>query len=138
MNWSDIPWNPSQRTLRQFAALWMIFFAALACSHGFLRGHAALAAVFAVLAVTIGPLGLVRPQAIRPIFVGLTVATFPIGWVVSLLVLAGLFYGVFTPIGLVFRLIGRDPLQRQSRPHSDSYWVPKVVQIDPQSYFRTF
>ena len=44
------------------------------------------------------------------------VLAFPIGWTVSQVILAVMFYGLFTPIGLVFRLIGRDPLQ----PHASA------------------
>ena len=43
------------------------------------------------------------------------VLAFPIGWTVSQVILLLMFYGLFTPIGLVFRLIGRDPLQRARR-----------------------
>ena len=51
----------------------------------------------------------------RLIYVGWMVLAFPIGWTVSQVMLALMFFGLFTPIGLVFRLIGRDPLQR-TRP----------------------
>ena len=46
------------------------------------------------------------------------VLAFPIGWTVSQVMLALMFFGLFTPIGLVFRLIGRDPLQPHP-PHPD-------------------
>ena len=44
------------------------------------------------------------------------VLAFPIGWTVSQVMLAMMFFGLFTPIGLVFRLIGRDPLHRARPP----------------------
>ena len=49
-----------------------------------------------------------------------------------------MFYGLFTPIGLVFRLIGRDPLQRARRPGSESYWTPKPAPADLRRYFKQF
>ncbi len=138
MQWSDIPLAPPNRTLRQFAVLWIVFFAGLACWHGFFQDHQALAIAFAVLALTIGPLGLVKPQAIRWIFVGSMVVTFPIGWVVSRLVLACLFYGIFTPVGLAFRLMGRDALHRRPRPEEPTYWTAKPAATGPKSYLRQF
>jgi hypothetical protein len=138
MQWSDIPLVPSNRVLRQFAVLWIVFFAGLACWHGFLRNHQALAIAFAVLAFTVGPLGLMKPQAIRWMFVGSMVVTFPIGWVVSRLVLACLFYGIFTPVGLVFRLMGRDALHRRHRPDEPTYWTAKPAAAGPKSYLRQF
>ena len=30
MQWSDIPFDPSRKTLRQFAGLWLVFFGGMA------------------------------------------------------------------------------------------------------------
>src|SRR6516225_6231497 len=116
MRWSDIQLDPSRATLRQFAGLWLLFFAALALWESLVRGRMGWAAVFALLAATIGPLGLTRPTWIRFIFVGWMVLAFPIGWTASQIILAALFFGLFAPIGLVFRVIGRDALRRSRHP----------------------
>ena len=42
--------------------------------------------------------------------------------VVSPVILAGLYFGLFTPMGWFMRLIGKAPLQEQDTA-SDSYWV---------------
>jgi hypothetical protein len=138
MRWSDIPFDPSRATLRQFAGLWLVFFGGLALWQGLVRGQTGLATLCAVLALTIGPLGLIRPGWIRPIYVGWMILAFPIGWSVSQVMLALMFYGLFTPIGLVFRLLGRDPLHRTRRPGVESYWTPKPAPAGPKSYFRQF
>ena len=138
MQWSDIPLAPPNRILCQFAALWIVLLTGLACWHGFFRDRHVLAIALAVLAFTVGPLGLLKPQAIRWIFVGLMVVTFPIGWVVSRFVLACLFYGIFTPVGLVFRLMGRDALLRRHRPDVPTYWSAKLAAASPKSYLRQF
>src|SRR5690242_2917146 len=136
MRWSDISFT--ERTLRQFAALWIVFFLALAAWHGWWRGHASIGIALAVLAVTIGPLGLLRPAWIKPIYAIWMIAVFPIGWLVSLLVLAILYYGVFTPLAFVFRLIGRDTLQRLERPDAATYWRPKSEVQDAGRYLRQY
>jgi hypothetical protein len=138
MRWSDIPFDPPRATLRQFAGLWLIFFGGLALWEGWVRSHTGLALLWAVLALTIGPMGLLRPGWIRPIYVGWMVLAFPIGWTVSQVMLVLMFYGLFTPIGLVFRLLGRDPLHRARRPGVESYWIPKPAPAGPRSYFRQF
>ena len=69
-------------------------------------------------------------RLLRPIYVGWMVLAFPIGWTVSQVILAVMFFGLFTPIGLVFRLIGRDPLHRARRPGVESYWTPKPTPAD--------
>ncbi|OAI45124.1 hypothetical protein AYO44_13115 [Planctomycetaceae bacterium SCGC AG-212-F19] len=133
MNWSDIPWHPSPQTLRRFAGLWLIVFAAIAGWNGLVHAHMGIGITAAVLAATIGPLGLVWPRAVRPIFVGWLVLAFPIGWLMSRLLLAGLFFGLFTPIGLFFRLIGRDAL-RCRRLDTGSFWLAKESTDDGQRY----
>ena len=115
-----------------------MFLGGLACWHCLVRGHLVMAGVLAVLAVTVGPLGLIKPQAIRPIWVGCLLVTFPIGWVVSKVLLACLFYGLFTPVGLVFRLLGRDALARRYRPELATYWEPKPQPAGVRSYLRQF
>lgn len=33
-----------------------------------------------------------------------------------------IFYGLFLPVGLIFRLFGRDPLDKRPDPTMSSYW----------------
>ena len=56
MHWSDIPFDPPRNTLRQFAALWVVFFGGMALWQGLARGHVGQALIFGLLAVTIGAL----------------------------------------------------------------------------------
>lgn len=138
MRWSDIPFRPSDRTLRQFAGLWILFFGGFACWHGLVRERATLGAVAAALAISVGPIGLVWPRLIRPIFVGWMVVAFPIGWTVSRVILSVVYWGVFTPVALFFRAMGRDNLQLRPQPAHATYWLVKVPATEPASYFRQF
>lgn len=138
MHWSDLNFHPPRRTLRQFAGLWIVFLAGLAAWQGLARDRPTVGLVLLTLALTIGPLGLIWPGFIRPIFVGMSVATFPIGWVMSKVLMAAVFYLVFTPVALFFRLIGRDPLERRLDPNRASYWTPKPQPSGPRSYFHQF
>ena len=138
MQWSDIPRSPSSRTLRQFAVLWIVFFGGLAILKSFNPDKRVIATVFAALTVTIGILGLIKPQAIRFIFVGWMILVFPVGWLISRRILALVFYGVFTPIALVFKLIGRDVLSRTPRQGVLTYWAPKQMTTNASSYLRPF
>jgi hypothetical protein len=132
------PFDPSIRTLRQFAGLWILFFGGLAAWKAFGSDSTTAALVLAALAATIGPLGLAYPAAIRPVFVGWMTIAFPIGWVVSHLLLLILFCVFFTPLALVFRVIGRDALSRRPDFAKETYWTAKPVAADPSNYFRQF
>jgi hypothetical protein len=43
--------------------------------------------------------------------------------VVSPVVLGVIFYGVFTPIGFVMRMTGRDTMKRKFEPTAPTYWI---------------
>ena len=102
------------------------------------QGQADLrAAALGAAAVGLGATGLVRPAAIRPVFTGWMAIAFPIGWLVSRVALALLFYAVFTPVAAVFRLTQRDVLHRRRRSQA-SYWTPKAGPADVREYFRQF
>lgn len=137
MRWSDIQFRPAEKLLRQFAGLWLVFFGGMAAWQGLVRERPATGLVLGALALTIGPLGLLVPRLMRPIYVTWMVLAFPIGFVVSNLVLALLFYGLFTPVGLFFRLTGRDPLSRK-RPQGTTYYQPKTTPSDPALYLRQY
>lgn len=138
MRWSEIQTRPSDKTLRQFAVLWIAFFGGIAVYQGYVRERTTVASALGALGVIVGLAGLVAPRVIRPVYVGWMVAAFPIGWVVSHLILGVIYYGLFTPLSAIFRVKGRDTLRR--RPHRDvtSYYLPKKTPGDPASYLRQY
>jgi len=138
MQWSDLPLNPSTRTLRQFAGLWVLFFGGSAVWQYVAHSRTELAFTLGALAVTIGPLGLAFPRAIRPIFVAWLTLAFPIGWVVSRVLLMVLFFVVLTPVGLISRLAGRDLLRLRRPVNATTYWTPKEQPLGIRSYFRQY
>jgi hypothetical protein len=123
--------------LREFSALWIVFFGGVALWQWLGRDHHTLAAVYGGLAITLGPLGLAVPAVMRPIFIAWLAAAFPIGWVVSRVLLLVLFFGVVTPIALLFKMQGRDVLKLR-RGNDNSYWTPKPQPGGLASYFRQF
>ena len=138
MKWSDLPLNPTAKALRQFATAWLVFFLAFGAVQYFKRGHPTLGLIVMGLAVVIGVLGLICPPAVRWIFVGWMVLAFPIGWVVSQLILVLMFFCVLTPVAWFFRLRGRDLLHRRPSPAGASLWVPKEMPTDMRRYFRQY
>jgi hypothetical protein len=135
MTWSDVTTPPNPRRLREFAGLFLVFFVALAAYrawHGVLDGRTD---ALATLGLVVGGAGLLYPPAIRLVYTGWMIAVFPIGWTVSRLMLAVLFYLVFTPVALVFRLMGRDALRLKRRP-AGSYWTPRPAPGNVKEYFR--
>ncbi len=138
MQWSDIPFHPDRKTLRQFAGLWLIVFGGMGLWEAFRRGHVQLGFSIVALALVVGVAGLTRPEWVRTVYIGWMVLAFPIGWTISQVILLILYFGMFTPIALIFRAIGRDPLRRVRRAGVESYWEPKPAPVDVRSYFKQF
>ena len=138
MQWSDIPFNPSRKVLRQFAAAWLVFFLALGAYEHFLMNRHLLGMALAAAAVLIGLPGLLRPALLRQLFVAWLVVAFPIGWLISHTILLVLYFLVLTPMALFLRLCGRDVLGRKPTPDRGTYWEPKQSPLDPHRYFRQY
>ena len=131
-----IQWNPGRKQLRQFAGIWFPAFCALVgWSIARKTGHWHEVEIGWAIAGIISIAGLVFPPLIRPIFVGLILLTYPIGWVVSHILLGTIFYGIVTPIGLLLRATGHDSLDLKM-PKSASMWKRPVGKTDVASYLR--
>ncbi|HEX7778112.1 MAG TPA: SxtJ family membrane protein [Vicinamibacterales bacterium] len=137
MQWSDVTARPPEKMLRQFAVLCLLVFGIMGAVSLWRQGGMTTVAAIAMAGVAVGLVGVVRPAAIRWIYTGWMIAVFPIGWTISRLMLAALFYLVFTPVGFVFRLIRRDAL-RLRRPAAASLWAPKAGAGSADQYFRQF
>ena len=93
------------------------------------------------LAVLCPLLALIAPIANKPVYVTLMIVVIPIGLVVSAVVLRLIYYGMFTPIALWFKLRGRDAMDRQLDPAAETYWKDHRDQAKPRppaSYLRLY
>ena len=131
--------EPTMRLLRQFAGIWFpaacgVIGWAIHRRTGAWSWPLALWIPAAVLSVA----GLVRPSVMKPIWIAWMTAVFPIGWAISHFVLAVTYYLVLTPIGVVLRMTGRDPMERRFDRQAASYWRRHQQITDPSRYFRQF
>jgi len=134
----EINRNPSRRQLNQFGVIWMVFLAVFGLVAWFrLERHTAATVVWA-LAVIVPVAGWIVPALMRLVFLGLSYAAFPIGFVVSHLVLVAVYYLVLTPVGLALRIFRYDPMHRALEPDRSSYWIERESEPDPKQYFRQY
>ena len=128
-------WNPARSQLRWFGCLWLPL--ALGVAAWNVRSRPA-AVTLAVIGLSSLLAGLLSPRLLRPVFVGLLVITYPIGFVVSHLILAALFFLVLTPIAWVMRALGRDALRLGFARDQASYWLPRQGPPPPSRYLSQF
>jgi hypothetical protein len=133
---SDLPLNPTKRTLRQFAGAWLLVFV-VAAIRSSLHSHKTAAIVLALIAL-VGLAGLVKPLLVKYLFIGATVVAYPLGWVVTQLMLVIMFYAVLTPIALIARWRGRDPLQLRRQTAKSSFWASRGEPQPPENYLKQF
>jgi len=133
----DLPLKPTPLVLRQFATAWLAFFLTVAAKQLFVRSRAAAAGVLGAIAL-IGLAGLLKPSAIRWLSVGASVVAFPVGCVMTQVVLAVMFYAVLTPAALVFRWRGRDELQLRPGSEQASFWISRCPEQDVRRYLKQF
>jgi len=128
-------WRPDERQLRQFAWVSLVGFPALGALLWRAHGSPLPAMVLTAFGVLVWLVGWLEPRRIRVVYVTLMAISVPIGWVFSNLLLRIVFYGVVTPVGLLFRLAGRDALALR-RPQGPSHWRDLAPHEDAASYFR--
>ena len=129
----EVNWNPTNRQLRQFAAICLVALPFLGWMWG---GSGHTIGWLAAAGCVIGLVSVLAPAAIKPVFIALTVITLPIGMVIGELTLLLVFFGILLPLGLFFRLIKRDALQLKLDRTCLSYWQPKKQPSNLASYYR--
>jgi ABC-type sugar transport system permease subunit len=134
----DVHKEPTRLELRLFGVL----FAAFCGLVGSLLRWQAGAGAAALAVWGVGIAFLLVYYAVPPIqrvaFRAWIRVTFPIGWTVSHAVLAVVWYGIFTPIGLLLRLSGRDVLKRRFERGAPTYWVAHEPAEAASRYFKQF
>jgi len=127
--------KPSTKELRWFAGLWLPLFGAMLAWMLFRKFDDPLAALAIAGAVAaVASAGLASPRIIRPVYLGMMRITFPLGWVISHVILFVAYFLVITPVGLVVRWF-HDPMQRLFDRAAPSYWIPRQ-QPERSRYFR--
>ncbi len=135
----EIDRDPSPRTLRSFGLVWLGFVAAMAAISWLRWRIAPLTATLAVLAIIVPVVGWSWPRFMRTVYVGMSTLAWPIGFVVSHVAMAVVYYLVLTPIGGLLRVFGYDPMERSFDRDRASYWIRREGrQDDVRRYFRQF
>lgn len=88
------------------------------------RGRTTVVALLGSLGVALMLAGLLLPPVARAFHVFWMRLAAVLGYVNSRILLSLMYYLVFTPYGLVSRLVGRDPLRRRSRKQ-ETYWTQR-------------
>ena len=134
----DVNMKPSRRDLNWFGVIMLAVFGLVGAAVFFKAGAlAAAGTVWAVGGAVVAMYYAVRALRL-PVYLGWMFLVSPIGWTVSHLVLIVVYYLVLTPIGLVMRLVGRDPMTRKLDREAETYWIEHDPSAGRSRYFRQY
>lgn len=117
-----VPARLSLRELRRFGFTIAIPMAVLS-GIGIWRQYVVLSVLLGAAAAILVGFGLFAPGLLRPAHRSWMAGTHALSSFNTRLLLGLIYFLVMTPTGMIMRLVGRDPLNRQLRD-ADSYWVP--------------
>lgn len=63
----------------------------------------------------------VYPMSLKLVYRGWMAVGEGLGWINTRIILSIIFYGVFTPVAMVMRMRGKDPMRRGWDPNLESY-----------------
>ena len=130
--------HPSRNQLMVFGLSWLVFFSFWGTVSWWKTGITWNAVVFWSLAFIIPAAGFIRLEVLRILFLLATYLALPIGMVVSSVILMAIYYLILTPIGIVLRVTGYDPMRRNFNPDASTYWVLRNPVADSERYFKQF
>ena len=129
-----VKWHPDARELRRFAVAMLIGFTVLGSlavwrASGVSTGAIVLWSLGIFLAIAA-----FVPRLNRLAYLAVYLPTSIIGYFVSHVILALMFFFVITPLGIILRLSGKDFLQQQRQKQ----WRPVKDVKSEDSYYRQF
>lgn len=113
----------TSRNLRKFGltmgvALFVInIFVLLRHKHG--ASPVALLSAFFFLS------SLITPVILKPVYIFWMRLAFMLSWINTRLILIIIFYLIFSPLGFIIKLCGKDLLERKIDRSKSSYWIKK-------------
>ncbi|MDG2123640.1 MAG: SxtJ family membrane protein [Verrucomicrobiales bacterium] len=140
---TTIDWNPDESKLRQFGYICLGGFGVISVVVGIRFGHFA-AASYAVpgmlwgVGVVAALLAAINAKLLKPLYMVLMAVAAILGPIMSTLALALIFFLVFTPVSLFFKITGRDELKLKLDPRAPSYWVKPPEKPEVERYFRQY
>lgn len=140
MSLVQIDRNPTAERLRSFGWLLLPAMCLLGALSWWRTGQVNVALVIWTSGAVLAALYAAFPAVRRPIYVGWMTAAFPVGWVVSHLIMALIYFGVVTPIGLLVRWTRGDRLERHFDRSASTYWQIRqpAKDKDVERYFKQY
>ncbi len=129
--------KPTIAELKKFGFTFCVIFLALT-GWVYFRHHS-LNIYLLILSALFLLTSLISPRLLKPLQVGWMAFAYGLSWINTRLILGVVFFAVFTPIGLLLRLMGKDILNERLERSASSYWIKREsTTVDKQRYEQMF
>jgi len=116
--------DDQNRRLRHFGLIVGGIFAVMGLWPVVLRAAAPRLWALGLAVVLVVP-ALVLPRSLTYVYRIWMAAAEILGWINTRIILSIIFFGIATPMGIIMRRFGRDPMRRRYEPDATTYRVPK-------------
>ena len=136
MNLHNVVQATTPKELRQFG--WMVGIVLI--SIGFWQLYRQIHSTARIVLWSLGGCllvsGLFFPKILSPIYKLWMSLAGILGWINTRILLGLIFYLLFTPIGLIMRVLQRDVLKCKIDPNIDTYWVDREKISNIKEHFK--
>ncbi len=129
----------SRKEIRRWAVLMAVVSAIIGTIQLFLLRHPNAATVFWLIAVVFLVDGLLFPSLLKPVYWLWMKFAGALAWFNTRLIMALVFYLIFTPIGIILRILRVDLIKQRWDTKKPSYWIDRTDEpFDPSRYEKQY
>ncbi len=124
--------DPERGALRKFGLVFAVIMLLVALV-SLWRGRAGLVVPFFAVSGLFVLVSLVYPVLLSPLYFLMLKLSGYMGWFNTRVILIIVYYLVFTPMALLFKLFGKDPLARRFDRDATTYWHRRDTELDEKA-----
>jgi hypothetical protein len=127
------------REIRVWALVMTTVLTAIGIIQHLIWVHTRAAAIFWIIAALFFLPGLLFPTALKPVYRIWLIFAAGMAWFNTRLILGLTFFLVFTPVGIVLKLLGKDLIKEKWDRQATSYWIERTDEpFDPSRYEKQY
>lgn len=92
--------------------------------------------VWAVVGCAMIMMAFVTPLLIKPVYLVIASVAAVVGYFLSRIILMLIFLCLVTPISVVMRILGKDPMHRRIDKHRPSYWIQRTKKSETEADYE--
>jgi hypothetical protein len=127
------------KEIRVWALVMTAVLAAIGVVQYLVWSHTRAASIFWIIAALFFLPGLLFPLALKPVYRLWLILAAGLAWFNTRLILSLTFFLIFTPLGIILKLLGKDLIKEKWDRQAASYWIERPDEpLDPSRYEKQF